>query len=205
MNIDAKSVKNLRERTGAGIMDCKEALTVANGNIDSAIKVLRKKGIAKAEKKAGRKADQGIVLSYIHPGSRIGVLLEVNCETDFVAKTETFIRIVKDFAMQIAATNPLTIKRDDLDPILVEREREIYKAQAESLRKPQNIIDKIVDGKIEKYYQEVCLLEQNFIKDNDKTIQDLLTSTISSVGENVTISRFSRYEVGELISSNGEA
>lgn len=205
MNIDAKSVKNLRERTGAGIMDCKEALTVANGNIDIAIEVLRKKGIAKAEKKAGRKADQGIVLSYIHPGSRIGVLLEVNCETDFVAKTDTFIRFVKNLAMQIAATNPLTIKRDDLDPILVKREREIYKAQAESLGKTQNIFDKIVDGKIEKYYQEVCLLEQNFIKDNDKTIQDLLTSTISSVGENVTISRFSRYEVGELISSNGEA
>ncbi|MCH8012361.1 MAG: translation elongation factor Ts [Candidatus Marinimicrobia bacterium] len=205
MNIDAKSVKNLRERIGAGIMDCKEALTVANGNIDIAIEVLRKKGIAKAEKKAGRKANQGIVLSYIHPGSRIGVLLEVNCETDFVAKTETFIRFVKNLAMQIAATNPLTIERGDLDPILIEKEKEIYKAQVESLGKPQNIFNKIVDGKIEKYYQEVCLLEQNFIKDNDKTIQDLLTSTISSLGENVTISRFSRYEVGEFISSNGEA
>lgn len=203
MNISASVVKTLRERTGAGIMDCKESLKEAKGDMDKAVEILRKKGITKAEKKLGRKADQGAVLSYVHPGNRIGVLVEVNCETDFVAKTEGFHRFVKDIAMQVAATNPIAIAREQIDSVILEREREIYKEQAKSMGKPENVINKIVEGRLEKFFQENCLLEQPFIKDNDKTIQDILSEIVTTLGENITISRFSRFEVGD-ISSNGE-
>ena len=204
MIIDARTVKQLRDRTGAGFMDCKEALKTANGDLEKAIDVLRKQGIAKAEKKSIRKAEQGAVLSYIHPGNRIGVLVEVNCETDFVAKNDTFIRFVKDVAMQIAATNPVAIRREDVDPLIINREKAIYKEQAKSLGKPDHVIEKIVEGRLEKFFQESCLLEQPFIKDSEKTIQDVLTETIATLGENITISRFSRFEVGENLSSDGE-
>ncbi|MFQ6676027.1 MAG: translation elongation factor Ts [Fidelibacterota bacterium] len=204
MAIDARAVKALRERTGAGIMDCKEALVAAGGNMDKAVEVLRKKGIAKADKKVGRRADQGVAISYVHPGNRIGVLVEVNCETDFVAKTEDFVRFARDMAMQIAATHPLSVSREDIDPAIVEREKEIYTEQARSLgNKPDEVIEKIVKGKLEKFYQENCLLEQPFIKDHEKSVQDVLTETIASLGENITISRFARFEIGENSSPDG--
>ena len=203
MNISAGSVKILRQRTGAGIMDCKEALKESNGDMDSAVDILRKRGIAKAEKRVGRTANQGVVLSYIHPGNRIGVLVEINCETDFVAKTEGFHRLVKDVAMQIAATNPIAIIRDEVDSTIIEREKETYLAQARLLEKPDDVVRRIVEGRLDKFFQENCLLEQPFIKDNDKTVQDILSEVITTLGENITISRFSRYEVGEN-SSNGE-
>jgi elongation factor Ts len=204
MTVNAKVVKKLRQKTGAGIMDCKEALTITNGDIDSAVEVLRKKGIAKAEKKVGRKADQGSVVAYIHPGNRVGVLVEINCETDFVAKTDSFHGFAKNIAMQVAAANPLTVSREQVDNVIIEKERNIYFEQAKSLGKPEKVLDKIVEGKIEKFYQEKCLLEQPFIKDNDKTVQDILTETVASLGENISISRFTRYEVGEGLVSNGE-
>ena len=204
MTVNAKVVKKLRQKTGAGIMDCKEALTITNGDIDSAVEVLRKKGIAKAEKKVGRKADQGSVVAYIHPGNRVGVLVEINCETDFVAKTDSFHIFAKDVAMQVAAANPLTVSREQIDNVIIDKERNIYLEQAKALGKPEKVLDKIVEGKIEKYYQEKCLLEQAFIKDNDKTVQDILTETVASLGENISISRFTRYEVGEGLVSNGE-
>ena len=203
MNISAGTVKILRQRTGAGIMDCKEALKESNGDMDSAVDILRKRGIAKAEKRVGRTANQGVVLSYIHPGNRIGVLVEINCETDFVAKTEGFHRLVKDVAMQIAATNPIAIIRDEVDSTIIEREKETYLAQARLLEKPDDVVRRIVEGRLDKFFQENCLLEQPFIKDNDKTVQDILSEVITTLGENITISRFSRYEVGEN-SSNGE-
>lgn len=205
MTIDAQEVKGLRVRTGAGIMDCKEALLESGGDVEQAVDFLRKKGIARAEKKAGRQADQGVVLSYIHPGNRIGVLVEVNCETDFVAKTDDFQGFVKDVAMQIAATNPLSLSRDGMDGSMVEKEKEIFTEQAKDSGKPDNIIEKIVEGRLEKFYQENCLLEQPFIKDGDKSVQDILTEIIATLGENISVSRFSRYEVGEALSSNGKA
>tara|TARA_B100000315_G_C14595141_1_gene598482 strand:+ start:7319 stop:7939 length:621 start_codon:yes stop_codon:yes gene_type:complete len=205
MTVDSKSVKDLRSRTGAGIMDCKEALVESKGDVDAAIDYLRKKGTAKAAKKSSRTADQGVVHSYIHPGSRIGVLVEVKCETDFVAKTDGFTQFAKDIAMQIAATNPLAVNKDNLNSNIIEREKEIYKEQAKQLNKPDNVLDKIVEGKLDKFFQESCLLEQPFIKDSDKTIKDILTETIATVGENITIGRFSRFEVGEgSSSSNGQ-
>ena len=205
MSIDAQIVKDLRVRTGAGIMDCKEALIESNGDVDIAIDFLRKKGIAKAEKKAGRKADQGVVHSYIHPGNRIGVLIEINCETDFVAKTDGFQEFVKDIAMQVAATNPLAVSRENLEASIVKKEQEIYTEQAKESGKPANVIEKIVAGRIEKFFQETCLLEQSYIKDGDKSVQDVMTETIAKLGENISIARFSRFEVGEALSSNGKA
>jgi len=205
MTIDANIVKDLRSRTGAGIMDCKEALLDSDGNVEKAIDFLRKKGIAKAEKKAGREADQGVVLSYIHPGNRIGVLVEVNCETDFVAKTDGFQTFVKDVAMQIAATNPLSATRDGIDSVVVDKEKEIFTEQAKLSGKPDNVLEKIIEGRIEKFYQENCLLEQSFIKDSDKSVQDILMETIATLGENISIARFSRFEVGDVLSSNGQA
>ncbi|MDP6577704.1 MAG: translation elongation factor Ts [Candidatus Marinimicrobia bacterium] len=205
MTIDANIVKDLRGRTGAGIMDCKEALLESDGNVEKAIDFLRKKGIAKAEKKAGREADQGVVLSYIHPGNRIGVLVEVNCETDFVAKTDGFQTFVKNVAMQIAATNPLSVTRDGIDSVVVDKEKEIFTEQAKLSGKPDNVLEKIIEGRIEKFYQESCLLEQSFIKDSDKSVQDILTETIATLGENISIARFSRFEVGAALSSNGQA
>ena len=205
MTIDANIVKDLRSRTGAGIMDCKEALLDSDGNVEKAVDFLRKKGIAKAEKKAGREADQGVVLSYIHPGNRIGVLVEVNCETDFVAKTDGFQTFVKDIAMQIAATNPLSVTRDGIDSVVVDKEKEIFTEQAKLSGKPNNVLEKIIEGRIEKFYQENCLLEQSFIKDSDKSVQDILMETIATLGENISIARFSRFEVGDMLSSNGQA
>jgi len=205
MTIDANIVKDLRGRTGAGIMDCKEALLESDGNVEKAVDFLRKKGIAKAEKKLGRGADQGVVLSYIHPGNRIGVLVEVNCETDFVAKTDGFQTFVKDVAMQIAATNPLSVTRDGIDSVVVDKEKEIFTEQAKLSSKPDNVLEKIIEGRIEKFYQENCLLEQSFIKDSDKSVQDILMETIATLGENISIARFSRFEVGDVLSSNGQA
>ena len=196
-NISASIVKDLRARTGAGIMDCKEALKNCNGNLDEAIDFLRKKGIAKAEKKAGRQAEQGTVLSYIHPGNRIGVLVEVNCETDFVAKTDDFLNLARNIAMQIAATNPMSLDRDSIDQTKLEKEKEILLEQAKSSGKPESILDKIVDGRIEKYFQENCLLEQSYIKDADKSVQDILTESIATLGENISIARYARFEVGD--------
>ena len=196
-NISASVVKDLRARTGAGIMDCKEALKNCNGNLDEAIDFLRKKGIAKAEKKAGRQAEQGTVLSYIHPGNRIGVLVEVNCETDFVAKTDDFLNLARNIAMQIAATNPMSLDRDSIDQTKLEKEKEILLEQAKSSGKPESILDKIVDGRIEKYFQENCLLEQSYIKDADKSVQDILTESVATLGENISIARFARFEVGD--------
>ena len=196
-NISASVVKDLRARTGAGIMDCKEALKNCNGNLDEAIDFLRKKGIAKAEKKAGRQAEQGTVLSYIHPGNRIGVLVEVNCETDFVAKTDDFLNLARNIAMQIAATNPMSLDRDSIDQTKLEKKKEILLEQAKSSGKPESILDKIVDGRIEKYFQENCLLEQPYIKDADKSVQDILTESIATLGENISIARFARFEVGD--------
>ncbi|HHU64330.1 MAG TPA: translation elongation factor Ts [Clostridiales bacterium] len=195
--ITASMVKELRERTGAGMMDCKKALTEVNGDMEKAIELLREKGLAAAAKKAGRIAAEGIVDSYIHGDGRIGVLVEVNCETDFVAKTDEFKTFVKDMAMQIAAANPLYIKREDVPDEVIEKEREIIKAQALNEGKPEKVIDKIVEGRLEKYYKEVCLLEQPFIKDTDKSVKDILTEKIATIGENINIRRFVRYERGE--------
>ncbi len=199
MEITATQVKALRDRTGIGMMDCKGALKEAQGDIDKAVDVLRKKGIAKAEKKAVRAATDGVIWSYIHPGNKIGVLVEVNCETDFVAKNDDFINFVKDVAMHIAATSPAAIRREEIDPKIVEKEREIYKGQALSQNKPENLLERIVDGKMVKFYQENCLLEQAFVKDPQKTVKDYLTETIARIGENINISRFIRFQLGEKI------
>jgi len=200
--ISASVVKDLRSRTGAGIMDCKDALKNCDGNLDDAIDFLRKKGIAKAEKKSGRQAEQGTVLSYIHPGNRIGVLVEVNCETDFVAKTDDFLNLVRNIAMQIAATNPISLDRNSIDKEKIEKEKQILLEQAKTSGKPETILEKIVDGKIEKYFQENCLIEQPYIKDNDKSVQDILTESIATLGENISIARYSRFEVGDSTVSN---
>ncbi|MCD6440443.1 MAG: translation elongation factor Ts [Candidatus Marinimicrobia bacterium] len=197
MEITASQVKALRDKTGIGMMDCKAALIEAEGDIDKSIDILRKKGIAKAEKKASRDASEGLIWSYIHPGNKIGVLVEVNCETDFVAKTPDFQNFVKDIAMHIAATNPAAIRREEIDPQLVEKEREIFMEQAKSQNKPENILARIVEGKLDKYYQENCLLEQAFVKDPQKTIKEYLTETIARTGENINISRFVRFQLGE--------
>lgn len=197
MEINAQSVKELREMTGAGMMDCKRALSQADGDIQKAISLLREQGLAKAAKKSSRTAEEGLVLSYIHPGNKLGVLVEVNCETDFVARTDDFKSLVKDIAMQIAAANPLVVERANLDPAIVEKEAEIYKSQALNEGKPEKILDKIVDGRLEKFYQETVLLEQPFIKDQDITIKDLIVSAVSKMGENIVVKRFTRYRLGE--------
>ncbi|NOZ07677.1 MAG: translation elongation factor Ts [FCB group bacterium] len=198
MGISAAAVKDLRARTGAGMMDCKKALVEADGDTEKAIEALRKAGIAKAEKKSGRAANDGAISTYIHPGAKLGVLLEVNCETDFVAKTPDFQQFTKDVAMHIAASNPLVVSREELDPGVVEKEREIFTELTRKSGKPEKIIPKIVEGRIEKFYGEVVLLEQSFVKDPDKTVKDLLTETIAKLGENITISRFARFELGEV-------
>ncbi len=197
MEISAANVKELREKTGAGIMECKKALIEAEGNIQKAIDVLRKSGMAAAKERVGRTTSEGVIEAYIHPGNRLGILVEVNCESDFVAKTEEFKSFVKDVAMQIAATNPLTVIREDLDKKIIEKELEIYRSHAKETKKPENIIEKIATGKLEKYFQEVCLLEQQYIKDTSKTVKDILMETISKVGENITIKRFARFRLGE--------
>ena len=197
MGVDAKIVKELRSKTGAGMMDCKQALVKSSGNLDKAIDFLRKSGIAKAEKKISRVAKEGMVYSYIHQGSRLGVLLEIGCETDFVAKTDGFQELAHNVAMQIAATNPISLTRDEVSQKVIDREKEIYTDQAKSSGKPDNIIDKMVEGRLNKYYQENCLLEQNFIKDPDKKLQDIITETIATLGENITVNRYIRFSIGE--------
>ncbi len=199
MEISAKVVKELRDKTGAGFMDCKKALQEANGDIEKAIDILKKKGIAKAAKKASRTASDGLIASYIHHGGKIGVLVEVNCETDFVAKTDDFKTLVNEIAMQIAAANPLYVKREDIPEDVLQREKEIYKAQALESGKPEKIVDKIVEGKIQKYYKEVCLLEQPYIRDDEKTVQDLINEAIAKLGENIVVRRFVRFVLGEEI------
>lgn len=197
MQITASMVKELREKTGAGMMDCKKALNEADGDIKKASEILREKGIASADKKAGRIAAEGIVGSYIHGEGRIGVLVEVNSETDFVAKTEGFKNFVKDIAMHIAASNPKYISREEVPAQEIENEREILKQQALNEGKPEQIVEKMVVGRIDKYYKEICLLEQPFIRDADMTIEQLLKETIGKIGENINIRRFARYELGE--------
>jgi len=197
MAITAAQVKELRDITGAGMMDCKKALSETDVDIEKAIEYLRKKGLQKVEKKAGRQTSEGIIQSYIHPGSRLGVLVEINCETDFVARTEEFQNFAKDIAMHIAASKPLAIEREQISQELIDKELEIYRAQMREQGKPEQIIEKIVTGKIDKYYQEVCLMEQNFVKDPDKTVKELLNEKISKLGENMSIRRFVRYQLGE--------
>ncbi len=196
MEITAKMVSELRQRTGAGMMDCKKALVECGGDMEQATEYLRKKGIAKAAKKAGRETANGLVEAYIHPGGQVGVLVEINCETDFVARTDEFKQFCHDIAMHIAATDPKALDRDSVDAALVEKEAEIYRAQMREEGKPDNIIDKIVQGKLEKFYKEVCLLEQPFVKDPDLTIREYLQSKIGSLGENMEIKRFVRFRIG---------
>lgn len=197
--VTAGMIKELRERTGAGIMDCKKALQETQGNIDEAIAYLREKGLAAAAKKAGRVAAEGLVDAYIHLGGRVGVLIEVNCETDFVAKTDAFKDFVKDMAMQVAASKPEYVSREDVPAHVVQQEKEIYRAAALNEGKPERILDRIIEGRLEKFFQEVCLLEQPFIKDTDKTVQQVLQELISQIGENISIRRFARFERGEGI------
>ena len=202
--ITAEMVKQLRERTGAGMMDCKKALSETNGDMDKAIEFLREKGLATAAKKAGRIAAEGLVDAYIHGDGRIGVLIEVNIETDFAAKNEDFKAFVKDVAMHIAAAKPEYIRREEVPSELIEKEKEILKAQALNEGKPEKIVEKMVEGRIDKFYKEICLLEQPYIKDPDKTIQQLLTEKISTIGENISIRRFARFERGEGIAKKEE-
>ena len=197
MAITAGMVKELREKTGAGMMDCKNALVEANGDMERATVILREKGLATAAKKAGRIASEGIVDAYIHMGGRIGVLVEINCETDFVAKTDEFKQLVKYIAMQVAASKPMCVRREELPEDVIEQEKEVYRAQGLNEGKPEKIIDKIVEGRMEKFYQQVCLLEQPFIKDPDRTVQDIVNEKIAKIGENISVRRFARFEMGE--------
>ena len=195
--ISASTVKELREVSGAGMMDCKKALEEANGDIKKAMEVLRKNGIAKAQKKVGRSASDGVVIPYIHPGSKLGVLLEVNCETDFVARTEGFQDFCRDVAMHIAATAPISIKREDIEENIIETEKTIFREQSKKSGKPDEIIEKMITGRMNKFYQENVLLEQSFVKNPDMSIEALLTDTIAKLGENISIARFSRFQLGE--------
>ena len=197
MTISTSIIKELREKTGVGIMDCKAALSECNGDIDKAIDYLRKKGIATAKKRGGRATSQGQVQAYIHAGGKIGVLVEANCETDFTGKTDDFTNFVKDIAIQVAATSPVAIDRDNVPGDLLEKEKEIYASQAQSTGKPEKVIEKIVEGKLNKYYAEACLLEQPFVKNPDITVQDLLNELIAKTGENIVIRRFVRFQLGE--------
>ncbi|HOP08181.1 MAG TPA: translation elongation factor Ts [candidate division Zixibacteria bacterium] len=196
MEITAKMVQELRNKTGAGMMDCKKALNQANGDMEAAIKVLRESGIAKAAKKVGRETAEGVIATYVHPGDKLGVMVEINCETDFVARTDQFKEFARDIAMHIAASDPLVVSRDEVDTSTLESEKEIYRQQAIKDGKPEKIIDKIVDGRVEKYYSEVALLEQPFVKDDDKTVQDVVNAMIASLGENMQIKRFARFRLG---------
>lgn len=195
--ISAEMVKELREATGSGIMDCKRVLAEAEGDFDKAVDLLRKKGLAKAAKRAGRSTSEGMICSYIHTGAKLGVLVEINCESDFVAKTEDFQTFAKNIAMHIAAANPAGLNPEDVDPKIIEKEREIYRAQMLEEGKPANIIDKIVDGKVEKFYKDVCLMSQQYVKDPQKTISEVLKETIGKIGENIQIKRFARFKIGE--------
>jgi elongation factor Ts len=201
MEISMVLIKDLRQRTGAGVVDCKVALQEGKGDVDKAIEYLRRKGLATAAKKAGRVAADGLVTSYIHAGGKIGVLVEVNCETDFVAKTEDFQTFVKNIAMQVAAANPQYVRREEVTGEVLDKEREIYRAQAMESKKPEKVIEKIVEGKLEKYYSEVCLLEQTYIKDGDLTVKEVLDALIGKIGENIQIRRFARFQLGEGLQS----
>ena len=197
MNIDARLVKSLRDKTGAGMMDCKRALLESDGDIENAIDYLRKSGITKAEKKGSRETKEGVIYSYIHAGGRLGVLIELNCETDFVAKTDGFKELAHNISMQIAATNPIAIDKDLVDKRVISKEKEIYTEQAKSEGKPDNIIEKMVEGRIQKFFQESCLMQQTYIKDSDKKVADLFNETIATLGENISINRFSRFSIGD--------
>ena len=197
MSVDAKLVKNLRDRTGAGMMDCKKALVDAKGDVDLALDLLRKSGIAKAEKKSTRAANEGIIFSYIHHGSKLGVLIELGCETDFVAKTEGFNELAGNIAMQVAASNPLAVDESGIDRKTLDKEREIFIEQAKSSGKPDNVIDKIVEGKLNKFIEDNCLLHQSFVKNPDMTISQLVQEAVAKLGENITINRFVRFALGE--------
>lgn len=198
MAADAKTVMQLRERTGAGVMDCKAALTATNGNLDDAVEYLRKKGLADAKKRESREAKEGLVHAYLHPDGKLGALIEVNCETDFVAKTDAFRELVRDLAMQVAAANPAYVAREDVPATVLEKEREIYRGQMADQKKPPQVLDKIVEGKLEKFFAEQCLLEQVFIKDGaGKTkIKDLVDLTNSRTGERIVVKRFARFRIG---------
>ncbi|MFD0680120.1 MULTISPECIES: translation elongation factor Ts [unclassified Paenibacillus] len=204
MAVNAAAVKELREKTGAGMLDCKKALEEANGDLTKAAELLREKGLSAAANKAGRIATEGVVESYIHAGGRIGVLVEINCETDFVGKTDQFREFARDIAMQIAAANPLFVRREEVPQEALDKEREILKNQALNEGKPANIVEKMVDGRIGKYYEEYCLMEQSFIKDPDKKVSQLLNEKVSTIGENITIRRFVRFELGEGLEKKQE-
>lgn len=195
MGISAAQVKELREKSGAGIMDCKEALKEADGQVEAAMDVLRKRGLSKAAKRAGRATGEGLVGSYIHAGGKIGVLVEVNCETDFVAKTETFQQLVKDLAMHVAAANPLYVSRDQVPEEVVEKEREIFLSQAREEDKPEKVLDRIVEGRMDKYLEEVCLVDQPYIRDTDRTVQEHIAEAVAQLGENIVVRRFARFHV----------
>jgi elongation factor Ts len=197
MHIDAKVVKALREKTGAGMMDCKKALLETEGNEEKAVDILRERGLAAAAKRSGRAANQGIVDSYIHMGGKIGVLVEVNCETDFVARNDEFREFVRNLCLQVAATNPTYLKKEDVPESILDKERQIIKAQALNEGKPEKVIEKIVEGRLDKYYRENCLLEQAYVKDEDLAIHELLTNLIAKIGENIVVRRFCRFEIGE--------
>ena len=200
MKVTSKLVKELRDRTGVGMMDCKKALVETGGDVEKAIQLLREKGLSAAAKRAGRETKEGSIFSYVHPGARLGVLVEVDCETDFVARTDEFQELGKNLAMQVAATSPLTVNREDLPEDIVEREREIFRKQALSSGKPGNVVDKIVEGKLEKFYHEACLLEQPFVKNDEENVEDLLKATIAKLGENIVVKRFTRFQLGEDVS-----
>jgi len=197
MAIKAEDVKILRDKTGAGMMDCRKALEESSGNIEKAVEVLRKKGAASAEKRIGRVTNQGVVESYIHTGGRLGTMVELNCETDFVAKTEDFKLLARELAMQVAAMNPRFISRDQVDKETIDKEIEIYRASAKAEGKPDNIADKIAQGKLDKFYQDICLLEQSYVKDPGKSIKDVITEIIAKTGENISVKRFIRFHLGE--------
>ncbi len=202
--VTAEMVKELRERTGAGMLDCKKALTESNGDMERAIEILREKGLAAAAKKSGRIAAEGLVESYIHGGGRIGVLIEVNCETDFVAKTDGFKELVKDLAMQVAAARPEYVSREEVPQEVIEKEKTILTHQAQNEGKPEKVIEKMVEGRIEKFYKEVCLLEQPFIKNPDITVNQLVMEKIAQIGENIRVRRFARFELGEGIEKKND-
>jgi len=199
MDISADAVKKLREKTGVGLMDCKDALKQSNGDMEKAIDYLREKGLAKLQKRMGKVASEGTIASYIHTGGKVGVMVEVNCETDFVANTKEFQEFARDIAMQITASTPLYVKREDVPQDVIDREMEIYKKQALESGKPEKIVDKIAEGKLGKFYQEVCLVEQSFIKNPDITVKDLIEELIVKMGEKILINRFVRFQLGETI------
>lgn len=197
MEVSAKLVKELRDRTGAGMMDCKKALQESNGDIEVAVDYLRAKGILKAAKKTGRATKEGIIGAYIHPGDKLGVLIEVNCETDFAARTDKFMELVRNLAMQVAAANPICVNREEVPLDVLEREKQIYRVQALESGKPEKVIEKMIEGKLEKFYKENCLMEQSYIRDPEKSVEDVIKEAIATIGENIKVARFVRYQLGE--------